>query len=584
MGYPTAVEPVAGLALLVGRDRRQRRRVDLRVPPAGNEGRHAADRVSAAAVAGAHQQLRVGAHEGDGHRDLAAVRQHEVLPERELLDRAEDVVPAAGVQPRRVVPQLVEDLLHLERGEDRLDQHRGADAAPRHPERILGGDEDVVPEPRLVPVLQLRQVEVRTAAAAECRLRVVEEVEGEVEDAGRDGLAVDHGVLLDQVPAARTHQQGRDLVLEAVLLAVAGVRELQLLAHRVVQVLLTLDHVAPARTERVLDVGHEHLGAGVQRVDHHLAVDGARDLGPAAVEVRGRGSHRPVRVADFLRLSREGRILASLDAGVAIHPVLEQLHPALLELPAKVARKLERLRSQDVFRRLEVAWAGDLDSAHAAVSQNRPRPASRSSSFCNLPPPGLVDLSGEAAAAYRMPAKAPGHPANVRQCRGADALKRCPATGGFNDRPPSSAARHLVRHPPGRHRAGGAGSGPDRRADQAAPLPRPLRRPDRVHLRGGHLARFGGRGHGDAPHLPSRPGAVRQVLAGRFADRLHRAIRRRRAGLRRGRGGRRAPAVDLLPGRRAPCAALGLRLPGLRLVSRRQVRPVPVVAGRMGPG
>src|SRR5215470_14179933 len=44
-------------------------------------------------------------------------------PRPELLDDAEQVVPPARVQPGAVVAQLVEDLLHLERRRDRLDQH-----------------------------------------------------------------------------------------------------------------------------------------------------------------------------------------------------------------------------------------------------------------------------------------------------------------------------------------------------------------------------------------------------------------------------------------------------------------------------
>ena len=336
-------------------------------------------------MAGADQELRVGAHEGNRHRDLAAVRQHEVFPERELLDRAEDVVPATGVQPGRVVAQFVEDLLHLEGGEDRLDQHRGPDAALRHAERLLGDDEDVVPEPRLVPVLQLRQVEVRSAAAAEGLPGVVEEEEPEVEDAGRDGAAVDQRVLLDQVPAARTHQKCGDLVLEPVLLAVPRVRELELAPHRVVQVPLALDHVAPARAERVLDVGHEHLRAGVQRVDHHLAIDGARDLGPAAVQVRRGRRDLPVAVADFLRLGREGRIVAGLDAGVAFHPVFKEGRAPLLEPAAEFRRELQRLRRQNMLRRLEVARSGDLDPTHAAVSRGRPLAGTLVVRSCNPP-------------------------------------------------------------------------------------------------------------------------------------------------------------------------------------------------------
>ena len=58
------------------------------------------------------------------------------VPER--LDAAEQVVPAPGVEARGVLAQLVQDLVHLERGVDRLDEDRRADAAPRDPERVLG--------------------------------------------------------------------------------------------------------------------------------------------------------------------------------------------------------------------------------------------------------------------------------------------------------------------------------------------------------------------------------------------------------------------------------------------------------------
>ena len=83
----------------------------------------------------------------------------------ELLDDAEDVVPAAGVETRGVLAQLEQDLLHLEGGEDRLDQDGGADRAARDAEGVLGGDEDLVPQRRLEVALELRQVEVRAAAA-----------------------------------------------------------------------------------------------------------------------------------------------------------------------------------------------------------------------------------------------------------------------------------------------------------------------------------------------------------------------------------------------------------------------------------
>ena len=124
------------------------------------------------------------------HRDLRAVGQDELGPAAELLDEAEDVVPAPAVEARGVVAQLVEDLVHLEGGEDRLDQDGGADGAARDAERVLRGDEDVVPQPRLEVALQLRQVEVRPGALARSAAPALwKKKSAEVEERGGDGLA-----------------------------------------------------------------------------------------------------------------------------------------------------------------------------------------------------------------------------------------------------------------------------------------------------------------------------------------------------------------------------------------------------------
>ena len=124
---PGAVVPVARLALLVGAHLGERFLVRLRVVLDRDLRRHAAHREGAAAVAGLDQQLRVRAQEVRRHRHLLAVRQHEIRPAAEFLDEAEDVVPAAAVEPDDVVLQLVQDLVHLERGENGLDQHRDLD-------------------------------------------------------------------------------------------------------------------------------------------------------------------------------------------------------------------------------------------------------------------------------------------------------------------------------------------------------------------------------------------------------------------------------------------------------------------------
>jgi hypothetical protein len=48
-----------------------------------------------------------------------------------------------------MISQLVEDLVHLERRRQGLDEDGGLDRAPLDAERILGEAEHIVPEPSL---------------------------------------------------------------------------------------------------------------------------------------------------------------------------------------------------------------------------------------------------------------------------------------------------------------------------------------------------------------------------------------------------------------------------------------------------
>ncbi len=154
--------PSPASRVLSSRTFRKRNLVHLGVAPGRDERGHAAHRERAALVAGLHEQLGVGAHQRRGHRDGVALGQHEVpAPGAELLDDREQVVPASRVQARAVLAQLVQDLIHLERRRDRLDQHRGPDGAARDAEVVLRDVERVVPQPRLDVRLHLRQVEVR---------------------------------------------------------------------------------------------------------------------------------------------------------------------------------------------------------------------------------------------------------------------------------------------------------------------------------------------------------------------------------------------------------------------------------------
>lgn len=213
----------------------------------GDLGGHAAHGVDAALVAGLDEELDVGVHEGDGHGDGAAVGQDEVGVVAELLDGAEDVVPAAAVEPGAVVAQLVEDLVHLEGRQDRLDQHRAADRAPRHPHVVLRQVERVVPQPRLQVRLHLGQVEVRPEAVAHRLLRIVEEVQPEVEQRPRDGLPIHRHVALLEVPAPGPHDQRRQRPVGPQLVLLGPLLEVYLPSHRVVQVHLPVNHIIPCR-------------------------------------------------------------------------------------------------------------------------------------------------------------------------------------------------------------------------------------------------------------------------------------------------------------------------------------------------
>src|SRR5262249_20444194 len=139
----------------------------------GNLRRHATHGGRAAAVAGLDQRQRIGAQERRSHGDLAAGGENDVLVGAGLLDGGEDVVPAADVEAGRVILQLPQDFVHLERGENGLDQYRSLDGTVRHAQFLLCQGENVVPHARFEVRLHLRQVKVRPRAAREQFLRVV---------------------------------------------------------------------------------------------------------------------------------------------------------------------------------------------------------------------------------------------------------------------------------------------------------------------------------------------------------------------------------------------------------------------------
>ena len=352
VGDPGAVEPVAGFQHLVLAHLGDGRLVDLRVPAAGDERRHPAQGVRASPMAGPDQELRVGPHERDGHRDLGAVGEDEVRTVGELLDDAKDVVPPPRVEAAGVIPQLIEDLVHLEGAQDRLHQHRAFDRPTAQIERVFRECKHVVPKSGFQMALQLRKVEVGTGPLGQQAAGVMKDIEPEVEERAGHRLPVDQEVPFRQMPSAWAHQQGGQPISQPIRLAVwAGERNRSI--DRIDQVHLAADHVAPRRCVRVLEVGHIDTGARIEGVDDHLPVGGAGDLHLAVGEIARQGRDRPLALADVAGLRQKVGHRAGGDFGLALSPRLQQAFPCLIELAVQAGHESQGLGREHVLKALQ---------------------------------------------------------------------------------------------------------------------------------------------------------------------------------------------------------------------------------------
>ena len=259
-----------------------------------------------------------------------------------------------------MLAQFVEDLVHLERREQGLDQHRRPNRAPRHAELALRHHEHVVPQPRFEVAFEFRQVEIRPAAAGEQFLRVVEEIEREVEDATGNRLAVDQNMFLGQVPASRTHEEDGGLFVQPVGLAFRR-RVVDPAADRIAQIDVALEVVVPLRRVRVLEVGHEHARAGVERIDDHLAVDRSGDLDAAIHDVGRDRCAGPVAFADRTRLGEEIRQGSRVEFSLAPRPACQQFRASATECALQLGRERDGFGCQDL-RIFGGDAAGDFDA------------------------------------------------------------------------------------------------------------------------------------------------------------------------------------------------------------------------------
>jgi hypothetical protein len=169
-------------------------------------------------VAGLNELPDVCVHESDLHGDVHAVGQHSVEVCPPSFDEAEDVVPPSTVETARVLSQLEQDLFHLEGSGKGLDQDSSTDGSLRNADVALGEGKDVVPEASLLVVFHLGEIEIWTGPPLDELTRVVEEIEGKVEDGTGNGCVVDIHPRLIKVPPTRAEKEHPEHTLDVRML------------------------------------------------------------------------------------------------------------------------------------------------------------------------------------------------------------------------------------------------------------------------------------------------------------------------------------------------------------------------------
>src|SRR5437870_7901573 len=169
---------------------------------------------------------------------------------------------------------------------------------------------------------------------------------------------------LHEVPASWSHDERRDLVVQLVLAAV-GVLERDLAFDRVDQIPLTLDHIAPRRRVRILEVGHVHRGARVQGVDDHLPIGRSSDLDLADTEILRHVGDAPILLSSVGGPAKEVERPAAAEPLGDLGAPREPLEASGFDLPMQSSEKVERLGREHVGEALGSRCADlGLDRPH----------------------------------------------------------------------------------------------------------------------------------------------------------------------------------------------------------------------------
>jgi hypothetical protein len=168
----------------------------------------------------------------------------------------------------------------------------------------------------------------------------------------------DH-VALVEVPPTRPDDERRRLARERVVLAV-GSAQLDRLLDGVDDIHLPVEDVVPGGRGRILEIRHEHVGAGVESVDGHLSFGGSGYLHPAIDEAGSGIGDTPLRISN-LRGGREKiGLLACVQTGLTSRARVEQLGAPGTKRAFEVGHEPDRLGRQDL-RSPSAGRAGDVD-------------------------------------------------------------------------------------------------------------------------------------------------------------------------------------------------------------------------------
>ena len=109
------------------------------------------------------------------------------------------------------------------------------------------------------------------------------------------------------------------------------------------------ERVFKGRRIGIFEVRHEHVGARIQRVDDHLAVDGPRDLDPAVAKVFRDRCDLPGSPAQLGSLLEKVRSPAGIELLLNLTPLLEKRVSAPAELAFQPGQEDQCLRVEDVL-------------------------------------------------------------------------------------------------------------------------------------------------------------------------------------------------------------------------------------------